>query len=57
VGRAVPVDLFGARRVFSTGWALLIVGSVVAGMADTVSVELVGRAVQGGGAALMLHPR
>jgi len=46
-------DLFGARRVFSTGWALLIVGSVVAGMADTVSVELVGRAVQGGGAALI----
>ena len=46
-------DLFGARRVFSTGWALLILGSVVAGMADTVSVELVGRAVQGGGAALI----
>lgn len=46
-------DLFGARRVFSAGWAVLGAGSLAAGLADGVTVELVGRAVQGAGAALI----
>ena len=46
-------DLLGARRVFATGWAVLLIGSVVAGAAGTVWVELTGRAVQGVGAALI----
>ncbi|GAA1581622.1 hypothetical protein GCM10009789_39250 [Kribbella sancticallisti] len=43
-------DLFGARRVFGAGWAILLIGSAVAGLAGTVGVELTGRAVQGVGA-------
>ena len=46
-------DLFGARRIFSIGWATLAAGSVVAGLAQSAAVELVGRAVQGAGAALI----
>ena len=46
-------DLFGARRIFTTGWAVLLVGSAVAGLAGTVGVELAGRAIQGAGAALI----
>ncbi|WP_405098481.1 MFS transporter [Micromonospora sp. NBC_01412] len=46
-------DLFGARRMFATGWAVLLGGSVVAGAAGTVGVELAGRAIQGVGAALI----
>ena len=46
-------DLFGARRVFSLGWIVLAAGSLTAGLADTVAVELTGRAVQGAGAALI----
>lgn len=46
-------DVLGARRVFSTGWIVLIAGSLVAGLAGNVTVELVGRAVQGAGAALI----
>ncbi|HWL36633.1 MAG TPA: MFS transporter [Frankiaceae bacterium] len=46
-------DLFGARRVFTTGWAVLGVGSLVAGLADGIAVELTGRAVQGAGSALI----
>ncbi|MEV5769192.1 MFS transporter [Micromonospora sp. NPDC052213] len=46
-------DLFGARRMFTTGWLILLVGSVVAGLADSVAVELAARAVQGVGAALI----
>jgi EmrB/QacA subfamily drug resistance transporter len=46
-------DLLGARRVFSAGWAVLLVGSVVAGAASTPALELLGRAVQGVGAALI----
>ncbi|WP_441249351.1 MFS transporter [Kitasatospora sp. McL0602] len=46
-------DLFGARKLFSTGWAILAVGSLTAGLAGNVTVELVGRAVQGAGAALI----
>ena len=46
-------DLFGARHVFTAGWAILSVGSLVAGLADGVAVELTGRAIQGAGSALI----
>ena len=46
-------DLFGARRIFTTGWLVLAVGSLVAGLADGVVVELTGRAIQGAGSALI----
>ncbi|MGA5899241.1 MFS transporter [Streptomyces venetus] len=46
-------DLLGARRVFTAGWTVLIGGSVVAAAAQTVWVEVVGRAVQGVGGALI----
>ncbi|WP_018348728.1 MFS transporter [Longispora albida] len=46
-------DLFGARRLFTAGWAILLAGSAVAGAAGSVPAELTGRAVQGLGAALI----
>ncbi|TDD13755.1 MFS transporter [Nonomuraea diastatica] len=46
-------DLLGARRMFGTGWLILLIGSLVAGIAPDVWVELTGRAVQGVGAALI----
>jgi EmrB/QacA subfamily drug resistance transporter len=46
-------DLFGARRLFGTGWATLLIGSVIAGAAGNAGWELAGRAVQGAGAALI----
>lgn len=46
-------DLFGARKVFTTGWIVLLAGSVVAGAAGSPAVELAGRAIQGAGAALI----
>jgi EmrB/QacA subfamily drug resistance transporter len=46
-------DLFGAKRVFSLGWAVLAAGSLGAGLADTTGVEIASRAVQGAGAALI----
>ena len=46
-------DLWGARRVFAIGWTTLIVGSVVAAAATGAGVEVLGRAVQGVGAALI----
>jgi EmrB/QacA subfamily drug resistance transporter len=46
-------DLLGAKRVFAAGWIVLLAGSVVAGAADQVWLELTGRAVQGVGAALI----
>ncbi len=46
-------DLLGARRVFVAGWFVLLAGSAVAGAAGDVAVELVGRAAQGAGAALI----
>ena len=42
-------DLLGARRVFTTGWVVLAVGSLVAGFAGSPAVELAGRATQGAG--------
>lgn len=46
-------DLFGAKRMFSLGWVILAVGSLGAGLADSVGVEIASRAVQGVGAALI----
>jgi EmrB/QacA subfamily drug resistance transporter len=46
-------DIFGARKVFVTGWLVLIAGSILAGAAGNVGVEIAGRAVQGAGAALI----
>ncbi|MCX4666207.1 MFS transporter [Streptomyces sp. NBC_01381] len=46
-------DLLGARKVFVSGWLVLIAGSVLAAAAQTATVEVVGRAVQGVGGALI----
>ncbi|WP_214319206.1 MFS transporter [Nonomuraea sediminis] len=46
-------DLIGARKVFTSGWVILIAGSVVAAAASTAWVEVLGRAVQGVGGALI----
>ncbi|GAA1802040.1 MFS transporter [Actinomadura chokoriensis] len=46
-------DLFGARRVFTAGWLVLIGGSVVAAAATGAEAEIAGRAVQGVGSALI----
>ncbi|MEU5000707.1 MFS transporter [Streptomyces sp. NPDC021622] len=46
-------DLLGARKVFVSGWLVLIAGSVIAAAAQTATVEVVGRAVQGVGGALI----
>ena len=46
-------DLFGARRMFAAGWVVLAVGSLAAGLAGSVGVEIAARAVQGAGAALL----
>lgn len=46
-------DLLGARRIFALGWLVLGVGSLVAGLADGVAVEITGRAIQGAGSALI----
>ncbi|MGW6913323.1 MFS transporter [Kitasatospora sp. NPDC054939] len=46
-------DLFGAKRLFATGWVVLAAGSLLAGVASQSWVELAGRAVQGAGSALI----
>lgn len=46
-------DVFGARRMFTTGWVVMLAGSVIAGLAGNVAFELLGRGVQGAGAALI----
>ncbi|HEY3465364.1 MAG TPA: MFS transporter [Amycolatopsis sp.] len=46
-------DLFGARRLFTLGWVVTLGGSVVAALAGTAWVELLGRVLQGAGAALI----
>ncbi|RZU65622.1 EmrB/QacA subfamily drug resistance transporter [Microterricola gilva] len=46
-------DAFGARKIFALGWIILIAGSLLAGAADSVGLELTGRAVQGAGSALI----
>jgi EmrB/QacA subfamily drug resistance transporter len=44
-------DLFGARKMFTAGWIALLAGSLCAGLADRIWLELAGRALQGAGAA------
>ncbi|WJJ14321.1 MFS transporter (plasmid) [Prescottella equi] len=46
-------DLYGPRRMFATGWVILGIGSLVAGFAGNVGVELTGRVLQGVGSALI----
>ncbi|GAB3296444.1 MFS transporter [Pseudoclavibacter terrae] len=46
-------DAFGARKIFVTGWLVLIAGSIMAGAASTIGLELAGRAIQGAGSALI----
>ena len=46
-------DLFGAKRLFGLGWTVLAASSLAAGLADSTGVEIVARAVQGAGAALI----
>lgn len=46
-------DLFGAKRLFTAGWAVLAGGSLLAGLAGSSEVEIAARAVQGAGAALI----
>src|SRR5215207_4719026 len=47
-------DLFGAKRVFTAGWAVLAAGSLAAGLAGSPEVEVAARAVQGAGSALIV---
>jgi MFS family permease len=46
-------DLLGARNVFAAGLVILTAGSVVAGLAESETAALTGRAIQGVGAALI----
>ena len=46
-------DLFGARRVFVAGFAILTGASLLTGIADSEAVLLTGRALQGLGSALI----
>src|SRR5215475_2407682 len=46
-------DLYGRRRVFVLGIAVFIVASIACGLSPNVVVLVVGRAVQGFGAALL----
>lgn len=47
-------DRIGSRRVFFAGLAVFSFGSALCGMAPSIAVLIVGRIVQGTGAALML---
>lgn len=46
-------DVFGARRMFMTGFAILTGASLLAGLASSQELLLAGRALQGVGAALI----
>jgi EmrB/QacA subfamily drug resistance transporter len=46
-------DVFGARRMFMLGFAILTGASLLAGLASTQELLLAGRALQGVGAALI----
>jgi EmrB/QacA subfamily drug resistance transporter len=46
-------DLYGARRVFMAGFAILGAASLITGLAPSDSVLLAGRALQGVGSALI----
>ena len=46
-------DVFGARKIFVLGWVILIAGSLLAGAASNIGLEIAGRAIQGAGSALI----
>lgn len=46
-------DIFGARKIFVLGWLVLIGGSVLAGAATNIGMEITGRAIQGAGSAMI----
>ena len=46
-------DLYGRRRIFMLGIAVFIAASIACGLASNIGVLIVGRAVQGVGAALL----
>src|SRR5688500_7173457 len=46
-------DLYGARRIFVLGFAILTGASLLTGLAETETVLLAGRALQGLGSALI----
>lgn len=46
-------DVFGARRMFMLGFAILTGASLLAGLAESQAVLIAGRALQGVGAALI----
>jgi len=46
-------DLFGAKRIFTVGWVVLLEGSVLCALAGSPGVAVAGRAVQGVGSALI----
>lgn len=46
-------DRFGARRIFTGGFVIFVLSSVVCGLAPSVDVLIMARAVQGCGAALL----
>jgi EmrB/QacA subfamily drug resistance transporter len=46
-------DLYGARRIFVTGFIILTGASLLTGLAESSTVLLVGRALQGVGSALI----
>src|SRR4051812_5568723 len=50
-------DLFGARRLFTAGWVITLGGSVVAALAGTAWVELLGRVLQGAARPSSHHRR
>ena len=46
-------DLFGAKRMFSLGWAIVLGGSVLSAVAGSPGIIVAGRALQGVGSALI----
>lgn len=47
-------DMFGPRKMFTSGWIVLAAGSLLAGTAWDVLSEIAGRTMQGVGAALIV---
>jgi EmrB/QacA subfamily drug resistance transporter len=47
-------DRFGRRRMFRLGLATFVIGSVICAIAPTLAVVLIGRVVQGIGAAMIM---
>lgn len=46
-------DIYGRKKIFSTGLLLFTAASLMVGLAPTITVLLIGRALQGFGAAMM----